>query len=68
MYGLSGPAVTGVDLLLTNGLRITASLRNGIWGAWWPSDRGDPTGCKLEVRTATGVTTINPYTNRLVFE
>ncbi|WP_250037188.1 hypothetical protein [Paractinoplanes maris] len=65
VYGLSGPAVTGVDLVLTNGLRITATLRNGMWGAWWPSDRGDPTGLELKVRTAAGVKTVNPYANRL---
>jgi hypothetical protein len=57
--------VTGLDLVLTNGLRVTATLRNGVWGAWWPSDRGDATGCKLHVRTAAGVTTVDPYAVRL---
>jgi len=65
LYGLSGPAVTGVDLRLTNGLRVTATLRNGIWGVWWPSDRGDPTGCELEVRSVAGVTTVDPRAVRL---
>jgi len=65
LYGLSGPAVVGVDLVLTNGLRVTATLRHGVWGVWWPSDRGDVTGCKLEVRTAAGVTTVDPYAVRL---
>ncbi|WP_250007676.1 hypothetical protein [Actinoplanes sp. M2I2] len=66
LYGLSGPAVTGVDLVLANGLRITASLRDGVWGVWWPSDRGSPAGCELRVRTASGVKTVDPYENRLV--
>jgi hypothetical protein len=65
LYGLSGPAVTGLDLVLTNGLRVTTTLRHGVWGVWWPSDRGDPTGCKLQVRTAAGVTTVDPYAVRL---
>ncbi len=68
VYGLSGPAVTGVDVVLTNGLRVTASLRDGIWGAWWPSDKGDPTGCRLQVRTAAGLATVDPYANRIVFD
>jgi hypothetical protein len=67
MYGLSGPAVTGVDLLLSDGLRVSATLRNGMWGAWWPSDRGDPTGCRLEVRTGAGVTTVDPHSVQLPF-
>lgn len=66
VYGLSGPDVTGVDLVLADGLRITASLGHGMWGLWWPSDRGDPTGAELKVRTASGVETVDPLTNRLV--
>ncbi|MCY1142418.1 hypothetical protein OWR29_30845 [Actinoplanes sp. Pm04-4] len=65
LYGLSGSAVTGVDVVLTNGLRITASLGHGIWGAWWPSDKGDPVGSKLELHTAAGTTTIDPRAHRL---
>lgn len=60
LYGLSGPAVTGVDLVLAGGLRVTATLRHGVWGLWWPSDRGVPTGARLEVRTAAGVKTVAP--------
>ncbi|GAA2183475.1 hypothetical protein [Micromonospora lupini] len=65
LYGLSGPAVTGVDVVLTNGLRVTATVRSGVWGVWWPSDRGDPAGCKLHVRTAAGLTLVDPDTVRL---
>ncbi|MGK5685490.1 hypothetical protein [Actinoplanes sp. URMC 104] len=60
LFGLGGAAVTGVDVVLTNGLRVTASLRGGVWGAWWPAERGDPAGCRLEVRTAAGTTTVDP--------
>lgn len=65
LYGLSGPAVVGVDLVLTNGLRVTATLRHGVWGVWWPSDRGDPAGVRLEVRTPAGMTTVDPYAVQL---
>jgi hypothetical protein len=66
LYGLSGSAVIGVDLVLTNGLRVTASLRDGVWGLWWPGDRGAPTGARLQVRTTAGVTTVDPNAVRLV--
>lgn len=65
LYGLSGPAVTGVDLVLPGGLRVTASLRGGIWGAWWPADRARPEGCRIEVHTAAGTTTVDPAAVRL---
>ncbi|MEU8252699.1 hypothetical protein AB0C06_00330 [Micromonospora inaquosa] len=65
MFGLSGAAVTGVDVVLANGLRVSATLRNGIWGVWWPSERGELAGSKLHVRTAAGVTLVDPHTVRL---
>jgi hypothetical protein len=68
LYGLSGPAVTGVDLVLADGLRVTATLRHGVWGVWWPSERGDPTGSKLQVHTAAGVRTVDPRAFQLPFE
>ncbi|WP_433303823.1 hypothetical protein ACQP2F_13115 [Actinoplanes sp. CA-030573] len=67
MYGLSGPAVTGVDLVLRNGLRVTATLRHGVWGVWWPSDRGDPTGARLQVHTGAGVRSVDPSVAGLPF-
>jgi hypothetical protein len=51
MFGLAGPDVTGVDVVLSNGLRITATVHDGVWAAWWPSTRGDVIGRKLEVHT-----------------
>jgi hypothetical protein len=62
IFGLVGADVTGVDVVLTNGLRVTASLRGGIWGAWWPRDRGHGAGAVLEVHTAAGTHTVIPAT------
>lgn len=60
LYGIAGDDVTGVDIVLTNGLRITTSMRDGTWGAWWPKDKGDPTGVHLDVRTTDGIRTVDP--------
>lgn len=60
LYGLAGDAVTGVDLVLTNGLRVTATVHNGLWGAWWPITKGDPTGSHLDVHTAAGTHNVDP--------
>jgi len=65
LYGLSGTGVTGVDLRLANGLRIAATLRAGIWGLWWPSDRGPAAGSRLEIHTATSTTIVDPDAVRL---
>jgi hypothetical protein len=64
-FGLAGPDVTGVDVVLADGLRITATLQHGLWGAWWPEDRGDPAGSLLEIRTATGTRTVTTDEVRL---
>lgn len=60
LYGLAGDAVTGVDVVLANGLRVTATLHNGLWGAWWPSTKGDPTGSRLDVTTPAGTRSVAP--------
>jgi len=57
LFGLAGDDVTGVDVVLTNGLRITTTLTDGVWGAWWPSDKGDPTDARLDLHTADGQST-----------
>jgi hypothetical protein len=54
IFGWAGAGVTGVDVVLDNGLKITATLQNGMWAAWWPSDRGDPEDSRLKIHTATG--------------
>jgi hypothetical protein len=58
LYGMAGPDVTGVDIVLGNGLRITATLQNGIWGAWWPAERGEPTDSRIEIQTVTGTRSV----------
>lgn len=68
LYGMAGPDVTGVDIVLTNGLRITATVHDGIWGAWWPMDKGDPTGNRLEVHTGAQTRVVDPRTVELPWE
>jgi hypothetical protein len=36
-YGHAGPSVTGVTLHLTNGVRVQATVHDGFYAAWWPS-------------------------------
>lgn len=62
LAGVAGPDVEGVDIVLTNGLRVTATVEDGIWGAWWPAAEGDPSGSRLHVRTSTGTHVIDPRT------
>jgi hypothetical protein len=50
LVGRTGPGVTGVTLRLRDGTRVTASLANGWFLAWWP---GMQRGTATEVRTAT---------------
>jgi hypothetical protein len=66
LYGLTGSAVTGVELVLANGLRMTATLRHGLWGVWWPADKGNPAGATLWVSKESGeVDLIDPLLARL---
>jgi hypothetical protein len=40
LVGRTGPGVTGVILRLPDGKRVTASLANGWFLAWWPGTQG----------------------------
>ncbi|WP_435741384.1 hypothetical protein [Nocardioides sp. SYSU DS0663] len=60
LMGLAGPEVRAVDIVLSNGLRITTTLDDGRWAAWWPDDRGPASGAVLEVRTATSTRIVTP--------
>jgi hypothetical protein len=51
LVGRTGPGVTGVTLRLRSGTRVTASLANGWFLAWWP---GTQRGTATEVTTSTG--------------
>lgn len=65
LYGMAGTEVTGVDIILANGLRVTATVRGGIWGAWWPAAKGEPGQSTLETHTAAGTQTVAPATVQL---
>jgi hypothetical protein len=53
LVGRTGRGVTGVTLRLRNGTRVTASLANGWFLAWWP---GTQRGTATEVTTSEGTT------------
>jgi hypothetical protein len=57
LVGRTGPGVTGVTLRLRDGTRVTASLANGWFLAWWPGTQG---GTATEVRTSTGRAVAHP--------
>ncbi len=57
LVGRTGPGVTGVILRLRDGKRVTASLANGWFLAWWPGTQG---GTATEVTTATGTAGPSP--------
>jgi hypothetical protein len=51
LVGRTGPGVTGVHLRLRDGRRVTASLANGWFLAWWPGTQG---GTATEVTSTAG--------------
>ena len=51
VVGRTGPGVTGVTLTLRSGTRVTATLANGWFLAWWP---GTQRGTATDVTTAKG--------------
>ena len=53
LVGRTGPRVTRVTLRLRNGTRVTASIANGWFLAWWPGTQG---GTATEVTTPTRTT------------
>ncbi len=65
LFGMAGDDVSGVDIVLANGLRVTATVQDGIWGAWWPMDEGDPTDARLEVRSGDRTAVVDPASVRL---
>ncbi len=52
--GRTGDGVTGVNLVLGNGSKVTATSGNGVFVAWWP---GSESITAAIVSTATGVST-----------
>lgn len=52
--GLTGSGVTAATLVLADGTHVQATLQNGWFAAWWPSDQ---TVSSALVTTASGTTT-----------
>lgn len=57
-FGLAGPQVTAIVVVLANGTRVTATIGHGRWGAWWPDEKGSLDGAVLEVRSGKSVRTV----------
>jgi hypothetical protein len=51
-YGHVGTDVTAVSLNLTDGTHVQATLQNGLYAAWWPSETDVSSA---EVTTSAGV-------------
>lgn len=54
LIGALGPEVLGVDVLLTDGTRITTTVQDGVWAAWWPGSASTSAVDRLVVRTLDG--------------
>jgi len=67
-YGLAGGEVQGVDIVLAGGTRVTATVRDGRWAAWWPATVDDPRMSRLLVRTAAGIRSVDPATVQLPWD
>lgn len=52
--GRVGAAVTGITLVLAGGTRVSATVANGLFLAWWP---GSQQAISEEVATSTGTST-----------
>ncbi|MGY2065194.1 hypothetical protein [Blastococcus sp. SYSU DS0619] len=59
-FGAAGPDVTGVDLQLADGTRITATVQSGLWAAWWPSTVSTAELTRLVVTTDAGQRVVDP--------
>ena len=42
-----------------------ATVRDGLWGVWWPLDKGGPVGSRFEVHTRDGVRRVDPAAVRV---
>ncbi|MDT0275188.1 hypothetical protein [Blastococcus goldschmidtiae] len=59
-YGAAGSDVTGVELRLTDGTRITATVQSGLWAAWWPATVSTARLAELVVTGADGERLVDP--------
>lgn len=60
LYGLAGPDVDKVAIRLSTGTVVTATLQDGVWGAWWPADEGAASGSRLEVLSGSQTELVDP--------
>jgi hypothetical protein len=67
-YGLAGADVRGIDLVLAGGTRVTATVRDGRWAAWWPTAVAGTGLTRLVVQTPAGATEVDPATVQLIWE
>lgn len=67
-YGTAGAGVRGVEVVLTGGTRVTATVKDGVWAAWWPDTLPGPTVDRLVVRTDTATRDVDPSTEQLPWD
>lgn len=51
-FGHAGSEVTGVTLNLDNGIRVQATVQNGLYAAWWPS-KSDVSSAEITTPSGT---------------
>lgn len=58
--GAAGADVTGIEVRLTDGTRITATVQSGLWAAWWPTTVSTAGLAELVVTSADGERVVDP--------
>ena len=58
--GAAGADVTGIEVRLTDGTRITATVQSGLWAAWWPTTVSTAGLAELVVTTGAGERVVDP--------
>jgi hypothetical protein len=59
-FGAAGADVAGVEVRLTDGTRITATVQSGMWAAWWPGTVSATGLAELVVTTGAGERVVDP--------
>ena len=54
--GFAGPDVTAVAITPVGGATTTATLADGAWTAWWPTDAADDSDATVTITTRDGAT------------
>jgi hypothetical protein len=54
--GFAGPDVTAVSITPVGGAATTATLEDGTWTAWWPTDTADDSDATVTITTRDGAT------------